>query len=169
MMLPERRGPVLKVRELTDPPRWAWTPNWRIDDHFRALSTMAAARLDHRGHRRGQLVHRTNHSAADRRRKVRRHRFRIYSMTADHVGGGDDALRGGRFERPTPLRPTCQLPTPACGGWFQHGTGHRADHRAAADLAPAHPHLGLTYGFQRSHPTDAPVSGRRAALPGSPG
>ena len=28
-------------------------------------------------------------------------------------------------------------------------------HRAGADLAPAHPHGGLTYGFHRVHPVDA--------------
>ena len=62
---------------------------------------------------------------------------------ADHLGRGDDALRGGRALALRPggeVHPVVRRPArvpPRDGGRARHGPGRRADAR----VAPAHPHL----------------------------
>ena len=164
MMLPERRGPVLKVRELTDPAKVGMDAERlaRIDDHFRAYVddgrlpgwTIAVTR-------RGQLVHRTNYGAADPadgRQVTDDTVFRIYSMTKPITSVAAMMLyEEGRFELTDPLE--AYLPEFADTRVWRGGSSTAPVTEPITEPLRIW-HLlthtsGLTYGFQRSHPTDA--------------
>ena len=92
--------------------------------------------------------------------------FRIYSMTKPiTVGGGDDALRGGRLRAEGPGQPLHPRPSPTCAV-YRTGSAldprHRAGDRADADLAPAHPH-------RRPHLRVPPRPPGRRHVPARPG
>ncbi|MEZ5383308.1 MAG: serine hydrolase domain-containing protein [Microthrixaceae bacterium] len=162
--MPQRRAPALDVREVIDPATVGMDAErlGRIDAHFRSYVddgrlpgwTVAVTR-------RGRLVHRSNYGAADPAdgRQISDDTvFRIYSMTKPITSVAAMMLyEEGAFELTDPL--ATYLPEFADSRVWKGGS----------TLAPVTEpiteplriwHLlthtsGLTYGFQRSHPTDA--------------
>ena len=77
---------------------------------------------------------------------------------ADHVGGGDDALRGGRLRAEGPGAAGSSRPSPTCGcyraGRRSTRRPSRRPSRCASGTCSPTP-SGLTYGFHHAHPVDA--------------
>ena len=73
----------------------------------------------------------------------RHHLPHLLDDQADHLGGRDDAVRGGRLRAEGPPAPLHRVvPRPArVPQRVGHGSRHRAGHRADPHLAPAHPHV----------------------------
>ena len=76
---------------------------------------------------------------------------------ADHVGGGADAVGGGRLRAEGPgvaVRPVVRR-HPGLAGRLGPEPGHRSDDRADAPSGTCSPTpSGLTYGFHSPHPVD---------------
>ena len=164
MMLPERGVPSLDVREVVEPSKVGMDASRlaRIDAHFRAYVddgrlpgwTIAVTR-------RGQLVHRSNYGAADTadgREVVDDTVFRIYSMSKPITSVAAMMLyEEGAFELNDPL--DAYLPEFAATRVWKGGSSLEPETEAITEPLRVW-HLmthtsGLTYGFQRSHPTDA--------------
>lgn len=164
MMLPEREAPVLDVRELADPAGVGMDAErlGRIDTLFRRYVddgwlpgwSLAVTR-------RGRLVHRSNYGFADPEsgRQVNDDTvFRIYSMTKPITSLAAMMLyEEGCFELNDPV--AAYLPEFADTRVWKGGSTTGPETEPITEPLRIW-HLlthtsGLTYGFQRSHPTDA--------------
>ena len=163
-MLPEREAPVLDVRELADPAGVGMDAErlGRIDTLFRRYVddgrlpgwSLAVTR-------RGRLVHRSNYGFADPEdgRQVNDDTvFRIYSMTKPITSLAAMMLyEEGCFELNDPV--AAYLPEFADTRVWKGGSTTGPETEPITEPLRIW-HLlthtsGLTYGFQRSHPTDA--------------
>ena len=119
--------------------------------------------------RRGQVVHSSTYGQRDIEAGLpfeRRHRRAdVLHEQADHVGGGDDAARGGRLlaeGSDQHLHPRVRRHAGVPVGFVRQADARAAD-RADPHLAPAHPHVRADVRLPQHPPGRRAVPARPAS------